>query len=39
MVDINDSTIGGYFPECLYAGDTSNLIWFDKIETTKKLFK
>lgn len=38
MLDIQDNTIGGYFPECLYAGDNSNLLWFDKMETTKKNF-
>lgn len=38
MVNINDETIGGYFPECLFSGDNSNLLWFDKIETTKENF-
>ena len=34
MVNIDDETIGGYFPECLYAGDNCNLVWFDKILTS-----
>lgn len=44
MVNICDETIGGYFPECLYAGDNCNLVWFDKVLTSKtnlldKLYK
>ena len=38
MVNINDDTIGGYFPECLYAGDNSNLLWFNKKDSTKENF-
>lgn len=38
MVNINDETIGGYFPECLFSADNSNLFWFDKVLTTKDNF-